>query len=133
MIALAIVGLGLAAAFTTVNQVAFGGAYLRDKIFASWIAQNQIVELRLGETWPEEGESNGEVEFSSQTWRWEARVSATDVETLRRIEVDIALAERPERIIGTVAGFVGQTNGGAAAGTPWTGAVAGDIDGGIEQ
>ena len=83
----------------------------------------------LAESWPDEGESNGEVEFSGQTWRWEARVSATQVETLRRIDVEVAFAERPDTIVATASGFVGQTPPGGATGTPWTGIVDGPGEG----
>ena len=64
---------------------------LREAALASWVGQNQIVELRFSETFPEVSEFNGEVDYANTRWRWQAVVSETGVEDLRRVDVEVSL------------------------------------------
>jgi general secretion pathway protein I len=72
--------------------------YLRDRTLASWIAADRITAIRLD---PEEistGTRDGEVEMTRRTWFWEAEVSATEDDTVRRIEVAVRLDEDGEPV-----------------------------------
>jgi general secretion pathway protein I len=127
MIAVAVVGIGLVAAFSGIVQLSAGGAYLRDKTMAHWIAMNRLAEMRLAEAWPATGESDEEIEFADQRWHWSAQVTATDVPSLRRIDLTVSRKdEGPERVLARLAGFAGQPRVAGALPTPWTGAVPGE-------
>lgn len=109
LVALAIVSIGLSGILLTINGMAASSSYLRDKTLANWVAQNHIVELRLGATWPDLGKSTDEAEMAGQRWRLETEVIATPVEKLRRIDVAVAYAETPDEPLVTVAAFVGES------------------------
>lgn len=119
MVALAIVGIGMIAAFSAVSQIVHDTAYLRDKTLANWIAMNQMTDIRLEGGLPETGDRAGEVEFVEQRWRWVARVSETPVETLRRIEIDVARAEDPDAVLITLSGFASAAINLQPLGSPW--------------
>ena len=107
MIALAIISLSL-----TIVAISMGGYFsnanaLRDRTYASWIAQNKIVEIRLAGVVPDVGISSGDVEYANVIWDWEARVSETGVENLYRIDVDISHAGGDDPVW-TTTGFVGE-------------------------
>ncbi len=123
VIAVAVVGLGMAAAFTTINRVAFNASFLRDKTLGNWVALNKIAELRLEAAAPEAGESSGEEEFAGQTFRWESEVIETGVEDLRRVDIIIRYADE-DRQVAKVSGFLGPAAQGTGTPTPWTGAAA---------
>lgn len=125
MIALAVVGVGLVAASSSIAQLTSNGIYLRDKTIAHWIAMNKLAELRLAEQWPGIGESDDVIEFAGTEWHWTANVSATDVEALRRVDVEVT-HEGDDRVLARLAGFVGEMArppGGMP--TPWTGVTPG--------
>jgi general secretion pathway protein I len=124
MIALAVVGIGLVAASSSIAQLTANGVYLRDKTIAHWIAMNKLAELRLAETWPGIGESDDEIEYGGRDWHWSVEVSATDVEALRRIDVEIT-REGEQRVLAKLAGFVGEARPPGGMPTPWTGVPAG--------
>jgi general secretion pathway protein I len=110
LVALAIAALGLGAALSVVTNSARNAVYLRDKTFASWIAQNRITELRLGGTMPSVDKTDGDLNFAGQKWKWEQTVTQTDVPGMRRIDVAVRFAEAPvENVLATVTGFVGRT------------------------
>jgi general secretion pathway protein I len=127
LVALAIVALGMMAVTTQVNQSVAASVYFRDRTLASWVAMNRVTELSLSERWPEVGESNGDVEYAGIRWRWEQRVSPTAVQSLRRVDVSVALADQPERTLHTASAFLGQPTP-AGAGLSWAPQTIGGED-----
>jgi general secretion pathway protein I len=106
--ALVIVSLGMLGVIEAVSQTANSGAYLRDKTFAHWIGRNRVTEVRLENQPPKVTESSDEVEMAGRKWRWSMEVTQTDVESIRRIDVSVALADAPkDSSLVTVTGFYG--------------------------
>lgn len=132
MIALAVVSIGLAAASSSIAHITANGVYLRDKTFGNWIAMNKLSEMRLAEAWPAIGKSDDEVDYAGLHWHWTAEVSATDVETLHRIDVTVARKDKgaEEHVVAKLSGFVGQPRTGGGMPTPWTGVAAPGQQGG---
>ena len=84
MVALVVASLALVAVMASISQMIDAGTAMRDRTYASWIAQNKIAELRLANTEPEVSTSNGEVEFAGLEWGWTATISETGVQYLYR-------------------------------------------------
>jgi general secretion pathway protein I len=121
-----IVALGMIAAISAVSQSARNGAYLREKTLAHWIAMNVITERRLQTSPPDVAESTGQVDFAGQRWQWTMTVTQTAVETMRRMDVSVRLADAPDNSSLTrLSGFYGTAVGtGGAASVSWGGAGA---------
>ena len=126
--ALVIVALGMLGVIQAVTQTARNGTYLREKTLAHWIALNVITERRLQPSPPEVSESSDEVEFAGRRWRWTMRVTQTEVESLRRMDVSVRSADAPDgSALETVTGFYGTAIGAAGGGTmAWAGAPGGE-------
>jgi len=122
MVSLAVVSIGLIAVFNGIIQMAHSTSTLRERALADWIAMNQISEIRLSGEFPDVGDFNDNVEFAGRDWRWEARISETGVENLRRIDMAVAYEELPENIITIVTGFVSRGVAGPALQVDWWGA-----------
>ena len=120
--ALVIVALGMLGVIQAVTQTARNGTYLREKTLAHWIAMNVITERRLLAAPPDVAESSDDVEFAGQRWRWTMTVTQTEVESLRRMDVSVRPADRPDsEALVTVTGFYGTAIGAVGGGTlPWT-------------
>jgi general secretion pathway protein I len=106
VVALLIVALGMTAVFMQLNQYAATAAYIEEKTLASWIASNRLTELSVQPEWPELGESEDDVEFAGRQWHYVVEVSETAVENLRRVEVSVAKAEDPERVVHKVSALI---------------------------
>jgi general secretion pathway protein I len=122
--ALVIVALGMIAAIQAVTQSARNGTYLRDKTLAHWIGMNVLTERRLQAATPDIAESTGRVEFANQQWQWTMKVTQTQVQSLRRIDIAVRHAETPDGTpLANVSGFYGDAIGGAGGGTSlvWAG------------
>jgi general secretion pathway protein I len=129
MVALVIVSLALAGIAASMGQMIDTANTMRDRTFASWIAQNQIAEMRLAGVIPEVGESSDEVEFANTTWVWTADVSETGVENLIKVEVSVSYAGSDDRIR-QVTGFIGEPVPPGQSNLAWN---AGQPDRGQQQ
>jgi type II secretion system protein I len=144
VVALAIVAIGMLAVFKTIGDSVNNVEALRDRSFAGWIADNRIAEIRLSGQMPSVEETAGEVEFAGRRWHWVTKVSQTQVEGLRRIDVSVRRDGDPEdSSLVTLAGFVGATATASASpnldwyhwsstGGPGEGDQTGDEDSGDE-
>ena len=118
MVALFIVALSLTAVTASISQMINAAESMRNRTYASWIAQNRITELRLAADVPEVGSSNGEVEYANTDWSWRAIVAETGVDDLFRIDVSVSLAGSEDNIR-TVTGFVGLPGAPGEANRIW--------------
>jgi general secretion pathway protein I len=123
--ALVIVALGMLGVIEAVTQAARNGTYLREKTLAHWIAMNVITERRLQGSQVEVGETSGDLEFANQDWHWTLRVTQTQVESMRRMEVSVRAAEaRDGTSLATATGFYGTAIGQAGGMVAWAGTGA---------
>lgn len=118
VVALAITAIGMLAVFKTIGDTAHNVTDLRDRTFATWVADNRITEIRISGEMPSVEETAGEVEFAGRRWHWVAKVSQTQVQGLRRIDVAVRRDEDPEgATLVALAGFVGATATASPAST----------------
>lgn len=118
MVALAIAALGLAAVAASVSQKVDAATAMQNRTYASWIAHNKIVELRLANVVPEVDETTGEVDYAGLEWAWRANVSETGVEGLFRVDVSVSFAGS-EGVIRSVTGFIGEPGIPGQANLAW--------------
>lgn len=107
MVALTIVAFSLTTVAASMSQMIDAANTMRDRTYASWIAQNKLTEMRLAGVFPEVSATSGEVEYANTSWEWRAVVSETGIENFRRIDVSITHVGS-EYVIRTVTGFIGE-------------------------
>ncbi|MGI9264517.1 MAG: type II secretion system minor pseudopilin GspI [Gammaproteobacteria bacterium] len=107
LVALVIVALSLTALAASMSQMLDAAVTMRDRTYASWIAQNKIVEMRLANVVPEVATTSGEIEYGNGTWEWRAVVSETGIENFMRIDVSVSHYGE-DYIVRTVSGFIGE-------------------------
>jgi general secretion pathway protein I len=110
VVALMVVALGMTAVYMQIGQFAGNAILMQDKTLASWIGSNIVTELSIALDWPEIGDSEEEIEYANRLWHVTIEISETEVENLRRADVSVALADRPERIIHVVSGLIEPPN-----------------------
>ena len=91
LVALAIIALGMAAVIKTVASVTVNSAYLRDKTFAYWVAQNQMAEIELSPVKPKMGFTDGDESLAGITWYWTTSVDKTEDPDTNRVEVTVRM------------------------------------------
>lgn len=124
LVAMVVATLGLLAVTLTTLTASRNASTLRERTIAHWVAMNVASEIRLSGQFPDIGSSDGDAEFADTDWRWEADVSGTDIEGLRRIEIKVAYAQTPDDVITELIAFVGTPSPGIRY-RDWTGTVIG--------
>jgi general secretion pathway protein I len=119
MVALVIVSIALASMTVTMGSMLNNATTLRERTYASWIAQNKIVEYRLANEVPDTGTTSGEVDYANVTWEWEANIDETGIENLLRIDVSVGFAGS-NQVIRTVTGFIGEPVPPGQSNRAWT-------------
>lgn len=89
LVAMAVLSLSLLAAIKVASEVTTSAIHLQDKTYAQWVAMNKVAELRLQDTWPAPGRSNGEVQMASRSWHWQVEIKNTEDPNVRRLEVGV--------------------------------------------
>lgn len=95
LVALAIVTVGMAALLGTLSSAAGTTTYLQDKTLAEWIALNQVSTVRLSQTPPTKGDSEGEVDYAGRKWKWSQTVGDMQIPGVLRIDVKV----RPSEVV----------------------------------
>jgi len=106
MVALAIIALTMGAIIENTTASTKTAAYLRDKTIASWIAQNEITLIRAKRLWSNKSNKQGSVEMAGQEWLWKMSIKKTDDKDMRRITVDVFLADDDSQIMASMTGFM---------------------------
>lgn len=109
VLALAVLALALAAIIQASGSAARNVAYLQDKTFAHWVAQNRMNALRLAREWPAPGTSEGSERMADRAWRWEIKVSNTPEAQLRRVDIRVRREGDPaETSLALLTGFLSE-------------------------
>ncbi|MGE4802332.1 type II secretion system minor pseudopilin GspI [Yersinia hibernica] len=83
---------GLAIIKSTGEQVR-NLSHLEKKQFAAWVAENQLVRLRLQNVWPAEHWHEGKSTMADITWHWRWRGVATSDAQVRALEIEVSQNE----------------------------------------
>ena len=107
LIALAVIGISLAAVGGEMVQMLNTANKMQDQTYASWIAHNKIAEMRLQNVVPDTSVTSGEVTYAGRDWAWRAVVSETGVENLYRVDVTVSFPGG-EPLLRAITGFIGE-------------------------
>jgi len=112
LIALVVLALSLGAVIKAAGDYTNNQSWLRDRTLATWVARNVLNEFQLEGAWPGVGEKKGTREMGNREWRWLARISQTEEQQLRRLDVEVLPADADEdEPITTLSGFLLQPGG----------------------
>lgn len=104
LVALAVVALGLSAAFAVTGQAARSTEQLRSRTLAQWAAADALTAARLAGRLPP-GQTRREEEISGRLWWVEYQVRESAAPVLRELEVFVG-AERNGPVLGTARSIV---------------------------
>jgi general secretion pathway protein I len=105
LVALAILAVALAAAVRASSTAADGALELKERLLATWIAQDRIAEYAALPLWPEIGARQGTAEQAGVPFTWRETVSGTPNQRFRRVEVQVFPARAPDHALATLVGY----------------------------
>jgi general secretion pathway protein I len=96
LVAVAIVALAVTAILISMMRQVDGTAYLRDKMLAHWVAENQLELAMLRNAQSNQvpqDKLSGNVEMAGSTWYWRAEPKRTGAQGFVQLEITVANSE----------------------------------------
>ena len=106
LVALAIVGISMAAAMRSTRFAIDTVGDLKARTAAAWVAQNVTNQLLASGLFPEAGASGGKASQGSQEFSWRQEVSVTPNYSFRRVEIKVFLSDDPDYVISRQVSYV---------------------------
>ncbi len=93
MLAMAVFAIAGVALVSTADTHFRNLSHLENKMMASWIASNQLVEASLDSTWPLKNNKKGKVELAGREWFWIQKIQKTNDQNMNAVTVEVRLKE----------------------------------------
>lgn len=106
LVALAVVAVALTAGMRALAQAADGAGTLKARTLAMWVAQNRVAQAQLADELPATGERSGRAAQANLAFVWREKVGGTPNPAFRRIDIEVAEAERPDYVLARLTGYV---------------------------
>lgn len=106
LVALAIIGIAMAAAMRSTRFAVDTVDQLKTRTAAGWVAQNISNQLLASHLFPEPGASSGRATQGTLQFEWRQEVSGTPNYSFRRVEIKVFLPETPDHVISRQVSYV---------------------------
>lgn len=106
MVATAIFAVAGLAVMNTTSQSLSAMAYLEENTFATWVASNQLAEIKLKQEWPSNSWVKGKQNLAGHEWHWQWRGVKTEDPSFMMVEVEVRRDEKSETPTTTLATYV---------------------------
>lgn len=106
MLALGVFSIAGVALLSAASNNARNIGHLEDKMFANWVASNQLVAASLDTTWPPKNNAKGEVEMAGRAWFWTQKVIKTTDNDMRAIVMEVRLHKDDELAVSSFTTYV---------------------------
>lgn len=108
LIAVVILAVALAATTRAASLATDGALETRHRLLATWAAQNRVAELRARRIYPPVATTRSSIEQGGLALVVEEAVSDTPNPTLRRVDLTVADARDPARVLTRLTAYVSQ-------------------------
>jgi general secretion pathway protein I len=108
LVALAILAVALAATTRAAGVATDGALDTRQRLLATWAAENRVAELRARRIFPAPATTRFTTEQGGLALSIEETVTTTPNPTLRRVELAVAEGRDPARVLTKLVAYVSQ-------------------------
>lgn len=106
LVAVAILAVALAATSRAASVATDGALETRQRLLATWAAQNRVAELRARRIFPAVATTQLATEQGGLALRLEEIVSETPNPAIRKVDIAVADARAPQRVIARFTAYV---------------------------
>jgi general secretion pathway protein I len=106
LVALAILAIALAAVQRSIMGSLDNAYELKQRLLASWVADNRLAELRATRLLPPTGETSGEEVQAGITFHWKSQVSTTPNPYVERVEIRVAANAESDHALALLVGYL---------------------------
>ena len=108
LVAVAILAVAIAATTRAASVATDGALETRQRLLATWAAQNRVAELRARRTFPAISATRSSAEQGGLALTIDENVLETPNPTIRRVELAVSDARKPDRVLARLTAYVAQ-------------------------
>lgn len=108
LVAVAILAIALAATTRAASLATDGSLETRQRLLATWAAENRIAEMRARRLFPEVSSTRLTTEQAGLQLVIDETVSETSNPIIRRVDLAVADSREPGRVLGRLTAYVAQ-------------------------
>ncbi len=109
MVALAVLAISLGALTKGVSVYLDNAAYLQDRTFATWVAENRATELQILQSWPKPDTTKGTSQMAGREWYWVQTVTTIeDRPEIRQVRIEVMREPDDKHPLATLIALLGQ-------------------------
>ena len=108
LVALVIIAIALSAATRAANIATDSALKMKQRMAATWTAQNRLAEIKARHLWPSPGVNSGEAQQAGMQFIWQETVSDTGDTMFRKVEVKVFNPDNKEYALATLVGYASQ-------------------------
>jgi general secretion pathway protein I len=108
LVAVAILAVALAATTRAASIATDGAMETRERLLATWAAENRLAEMRARRVFPSPASTRMDTEEGGLALVIEETVSETPNPAMRRVDLAVAEAKDPARVLTRLTGYVSQ-------------------------
>ena len=105
LVALALVGVALAAGMRALAQAADGAGTLKARTLALWVAQDRLAVAQLAPALPL-GATQGDAVQAGMSFQWRVSVGGTPNPGFRRVDIVVSEPASPDYALARLTGYV---------------------------
>jgi general secretion pathway protein I len=105
LVAVAVLAIALAAVMRVTAQSAGTAADIRDRMQGLWVAEDRLALKQMRHVFPPPDTTSGDTEWFGRRWYWTDKIQTTQIESIRRIEIEIRAKEKGP-VLGHVVGLL---------------------------
>jgi len=105
LVALAIIAIALTAAVRATGVSIDSSAQVKERMLATWVAQNRLADLTARRVFPALGRRTGNATEAGRAFQWEENVSSTPHADFRRVEILVRVPGE-EHVSGRIVGYL---------------------------
>ncbi len=111
MVALSICAMAGIAAMQVSGEHINHLSILEQQTYASWVAENRLVELSLATKWPPKNNHKGDEEQAGHKWYWQQKVEKTQTSDFVKVIVTIYEDDKYQQDIYELSTYLTKSNG----------------------
>ncbi len=109
MVALAVLAISLGALSKGISIYLDNAAYLQERTFATWVAQNRATELQILQSWPKPDTTKGTSQMAGREWHWVQTVTTIEERPeIRQVRIEVLRQPDDKHPLATLIALLGQ-------------------------
>jgi len=82
---------------------------IEQRMYADWVASDQLVDAKLEDKWPPKNNQKGKTELAGHEWHWQRKVIPTEDKNMRAVVIEVRFNQKDENPLSSMMTYVSRS------------------------